>query len=82
MVRRIGRGQIGAGRVYQVASGHAPALQFLGLTFAGWVSRHQDDLIEYLREENRILRERLGPQPRIVTPDTILRWYRTLIARK
>ena len=85
------------------------ALQFLVLTFAGWVNRHQADLIEYLREENRVLREHLGPRPLrltdaqrrrlavrgqklgrrvlrqvagIVTPDTILRWYRTLIARK
>ena len=24
-----------------------PALQFLVLTFAGWVNRHQDDLIDY-----------------------------------
>ena len=37
-----------------------PALQFLVLTFAGWVNRHQDDLIDYLREENRVLREHLG----------------------
>ena len=37
-----------------------PALQFLGLTFAGWVNRHQDDLIAYLREENRVLREHLA----------------------
>ena len=28
------------------------ALQFLVLTVAGWVSRHQEDLIDYLREEN------------------------------
>ena len=40
-----------------------PALQFLVLTFAGWVNRHQDDLIAYLREENRVLREYLGPRP-------------------
>ena len=26
-----------------------PALQFLVLTFAGWVNRHQDDVIAYLR---------------------------------
>ena len=85
-----------------------PALQFLVLTFAGWVNRHQDDLIDYLREENRVLREHLGPRPLrltdaqrrrlavrgqklgrrvlmqvagIVTPDTILRWYRRLIAQ-
>ena len=82
---------------------------FLVLTFAGWVNRHQDDLIDYLREENRVLREHLGPRPLrltdaqrrrlavrghklgrrvltqvagIVTPDTILRWYRRLIAKK
>ena len=36
------------------------ALQFLVLTAAGWVNRHQEDLIDYLREENRILREQLG----------------------
>ena len=69
---------------------------------------HRDDLIAYLREENRILREHLGPRPLrrtdaqrrrlavrgqklgrrvwmqvagIVTPDTILRWYRRLIAQ-
>ena len=85
-----------------------PALQFLVLTFAGWVTRHQDDLIASLREENRVLREHLGPRPLrltdperrrravrgqklgrrvwmqvagIVTPDTILRWYRRLIAQ-
>ena len=85
-----------------------PALQFLVLTFAGWVNRHQDHLIAYLREENRVLREHLGPRPLrltdaqrrrlavrgqklgrrvvmqvagIVTPDTILRWYRRVIAQ-
>ena len=85
------------------------ALRFLVLTFAGWVNRHQEDLIDYLREENRVLREQLAPsrlrltdsQRRrlavrgerlgrpalarvagIVTPDTILRWYRRLIAKK
>ena len=29
--------------------------------FAGWVNRHQLDVIEYLQEENRVLKERLGP---------------------
>jgi hypothetical protein len=28
--------------------------------FAGWVNRHQLDVIEYLQEENRVLKERLG----------------------
>jgi transposase InsO family protein len=85
------------------------ALQFLLLTAAGWVNRHHEDLIDYLREENRVLREQLGGRPLrltdaqrrrlavrgrklgrralmqvagIVTPDTILRWYRRLIAQK
>jgi len=91
-------------------SAHAPiALQYLLLMFAGWVNRHQQQVIDYLLEENRVLREQLGgrrlrltdDQRRrlavkgkalgrkalreiagIVTPDTILRWYRRLIAKK
>ena len=86
-----------------------PALRFLLLTFAGWVNRKQQEVIDYLLEENRVLREQLGGRrPRltndqrrrlaakgkllgraalrkfagIVTPDTILRWYRQLIAQK
>jgi putative transposase len=35
-------------------------LQFLLLVFAGWVNRRQVEVIEYLQEENRILREQLG----------------------
>jgi hypothetical protein len=35
-------------------------LQFLLLVFAGWVNRRQVEILEYLREENRILREQLG----------------------
>jgi hypothetical protein len=35
-------------------------LEFLMLTFAGWVNRSQQDVIEYLLEENRVLREQLG----------------------
>lgn len=76
---------------------------------AGWVNRQQGDTIDYLREENRVLREQLGgkrlrftdAQRRqlatrgkrlgrkvlaglagIATPDTILRWYGKLIAKK
>ena len=33
---------------------------FLVVTLAGWLQRRQQDVIEYLREENRVLRERLG----------------------
>ncbi len=84
-------------------------LRFLILTLAGWLNRHQEDRVDYLREENRVLRELLGRQPlrlsdaqrrrlavrgkrvgrralsqlaSFVTPDTILRWYRELIAKK
>jgi len=28
--------------------------------FAGWVNRHQLNVIDYLQEENRVLKERLG----------------------
>ena len=34
--------------------------QFLLATVAGWVNRSQQDVIEYLQAENRILREHLG----------------------
>jgi hypothetical protein len=87
----------------------AAPLQFLLLVFAGWVNRRQREVVEYLHEENRVLREQLGDrrlrftddQRRrlaakgralgrrvlnqlggLVTPDTILRWYRELIAKK
>jgi transposase InsO family protein len=87
----------------------AGPLQFLLMTFAGWVNRQQFAAIEYLKEENRVLRQQMGPRrPRlsdeqrrrravkgrilgrralgevagIVTPETILRWYRELIAAK
>src|SRR6185503_13707509 len=35
-------------------------LQFLLLVFAGWVNRRQVEILEYLQEENRVLREQLG----------------------
>ncbi len=28
--------------------------------FSGWVNRHQNQVIDYLMEENRVLREQLG----------------------
>ena len=30
------------------------------MMLAGWVNRHQQDVIEYLKTENKILREKLG----------------------
>jgi len=83
--------------------------QFLLVALAGWINRHQQDVIAYLQEENQVYRELAsGKRPRfsdeqrrrlaakakalgrrtlegldcMVTPDTLLRWYRRLIARK
>jgi hypothetical protein len=35
-------------------------LRLLLMMFAGRINRHQLDLIDYLQEENRLLKERLG----------------------
>ena len=86
-----------------------PPLAFLLLLFSGWVNRQQQAVIDYLLEENRVLRavngsrrlrltddqrrrlavkgkilgrRRLAAVAGIVTPDTILRWCRTLVAKK
>jgi putative transposase len=88
---------------------HLFPLRFLLATFAGWLHRRQAQAIEYLIEENRVLKEQLGEKrlrltgdqrrrlaakgrslgrrllsqvATIVTPDTILRWHRQLIAAK
>jgi putative transposase len=34
--------------------------QFLVIAMAGWMNQRQQNVIEYLREENRVLREQLG----------------------
>ena len=34
-------------------------LQVLLVTLAGWINRHQQHVIEYLVEENRVLKEQL-----------------------
>jgi len=86
-----------------------PPLSFFLLLFSGWINRHQQAVIDFLLEENRVLRAvngsrrlRLTDDQRrrlavkghvlgrrhlkavagIVTPDTILRWYRRLVAKK
>jgi len=45
----------------------AGLLQFLLLMFVGWLQRQQATLIEYLKAENRMLRERLGERRIIFT---------------
>ncbi len=47
----------------------SPALHFLLLVFAGWVNRKQQDQIDYLREENRILLEQLEGKRLRLTDD-------------
>jgi hypothetical protein len=42
-------------------------LQFLLISLAGWMSQHQQAVIEYLQEENRILLEQLGGKPKRFT---------------
>ena len=71
-----------------------PPLAFFLFLFSGWVNRQQQAVIDYLLEENRVLRARRDPDvcaspttsdaaiAGIVTPDTILRWYRRLVAQK
>jgi len=46
-------------------SATATPCQFSAVAVAGWINRQQHEVIEYLREENRVLRERLG-QKRIL----------------
>jgi hypothetical protein len=38
----------------------ASPLRFLLMLMAGWVNRRQLEVIDYLKEENRILREHVG----------------------
>ena len=44
-------------------------VQFLMLMFAGWVNRSQQQVIEYLQAENRVLREQIGRE-RILFTDS------------
>ena len=97
---------------FEARFGHGPAASpfaFFLLLFSRWVNRHQQAVIDYLLEENRVLRAAHGPRrlrltddqrrrlavkdkvlgrrrlagiAGIVTPDTILRWYRRLVAKK
>ena len=95
--------------ISSIMTTHTDALVFLLSIFGGWVSHRQQDVIDYLVEENRVLRGQLGPRrlrltddqrrrlavkgkalgrkglrevAGIVTPATILRWYRKLVAKK
>ena len=84
-------------------------LQFLAAWIAVWLERVLQQQVDYLKAENRYLREKLGGKwirltdserrrlavlgkklgkkglasvATIATPETILRWYRELVARR
>ena len=44
-------------------------LRFVRLALAGWVNQQQREVIDYLQEENRALREQLGPRRLPFTDD-------------
>jgi len=85
------------------------SFRLLLISLAGWLNQQQQEVIDYLQEENRVLREQLGARrlrlnddqrrrlavkaqklgrrvlhelATLVTPETLLAWQRTLIARK
>jgi hypothetical protein len=47
----------------------AHPLQFVLVALAGWMNQHQRDVIDYLQEENRVLREQLGSKRLRFTDD-------------
>ncbi len=51
------------------------ALQFLILTVSGWLARRQKYAIEYLKEERRVLREKLGGKRIRFTDKELVRYY-------
>jgi hypothetical protein len=64
-------------------------LHVLIAMIAGWISRHQQHVIAYLQEENRVLKAQLGQRrlrlkdiATFAPPDTLMRWYHRLIAEK
>jgi hypothetical protein len=46
-----------------------PPLAFVVLLFGGWVNRQQQAVIDYLPEENRVLRAAYGPRRLRLTDD-------------
>jgi hypothetical protein len=45
---------------------------FVVVSMAGWMNQHQQQIIEYLVEENRVLREQIGDRRRIAEFDSVM----------
>ena len=43
--------------------------QLFLMILAGWINRHQQDVIEYLEAENRVLKEKLGKERILLSDD-------------
>jgi len=65
--------------------------RLLLISLAGWLNQRQQDVIDYLQQENRVLREQLGgkrlrfnddQRRRLAVRAKQLGWHRRLIARK
>jgi hypothetical protein len=50
-------------------------MSMLLMMLAGWLNRHQQDVIEYLREENDVLRERIGTKRILATRVGLIRVF-------
>jgi hypothetical protein len=48
-------------------------LRFFLIALSGWINQEQRDVIDYLQEENRVLREQLGPRRLRFTNDQRIR---------
>ena len=44
-------------------------VNFLILAVSGWLNRHQQRILDYLKEENRVLKEQLGERRPRLTDD-------------
>src|SRR6266436_2842997 len=89
--------------------GSITPFDLLLIAIAGWINQRQLLVIEYLKVENRVLKQQLGKKRlrltdeqrrllavkgqaigrmllsevvSIVTPDTLMRWFRRLVAAK
>jgi hypothetical protein len=62
---------------------HAPIFTVLAVPLAGWLSRHQQQVLEFRREENRVLKAQLGrPKLRLSDDDRVRGAVRGIVLRR